>query len=278
MRCAFVRFVSTKYNNTGGFAVANTEKNETSKNRGHQDCPWSMKLSSQDRKLLFDSRSWLRESMNILRVVREFLGGFRQFKSIGPCVTVFGSARFPEEHRYYQMARDLGRALGEEGLTVMTGGGPGIMEAANRGAFEGGGYSIGCNIELPHEQDPNPYLHKWFDYRYFFVRKTMLLKYSSAFVVMPGGFGTLDEWFETATLIQTGKMADFPLILMGSDYWKGIVDFIREDMVKGGTISSEDGESFLVTDSTDEALACISHCLRKRFGATLGVKTIAPSS
>ncbi len=236
----------------------------------HEDCPWSTSLSAVDREFLFAPRSWIRETFGLFSVLREFVGGFREFRNVGPCVTVFGSARFKVGHRYYEMARSLGASLAKEKFTVMTGGGPGIMEAANRGAFEAGGKSIGCNIELPFEQAPNPYLHQWFDYRHFFVRKRMLLKHSCAFVVMPGGFGTLDEWFETATLIQTGKLADFPLILMGKDYWQGLVEFIRNDMVAAATIGAKDADGFLVTDSTEEAVACIVHCATQRFGLKLG--------
>lgn len=233
------------------------------------ECPWGESLSESDKTLLLESRSWIRESAKVFRIMREFVGGFREFRKVGPCATVFGSARFPEGHKYYTMARAMGAGLAKNGLAVMTGGGPGIMEAANRGAFESGGKSIGCNIELPFEQAPNPYLHHWFDYRYFFVRKTMLLKYSCAFVVMPGGFGTLDEWFEAATLIQTGKVANFPLILMGKDYWKTMIEFIQNDMVDGKTISEGDSHSFLITDSVEEAIQCIVHCATNRFGISL---------
>src|SRR3954447_10656899 len=138
--------------------------------------------------------------------------GFRLLHFVGPCATVFGSARFTEDHRYYKMARELGGRLARAGFTVMTGGGPGIMEAANRGAKEAGGYSVGCNIELPREQKPNPYLDRWVTFRDFGIRKLMLIKYSYAFIVLPGGFGTLDEFFSTATLIQTEKIEDFPLV------------------------------------------------------------------
>src|SRR5262245_60515207 len=152
------------------------------------------------------------------RIFVEFIRGFRALHFVGPCVTVFGSARFPEDHRYYQLARDVGARLAHAGFTVMTGGGPGIMEAANRGAREAGGRSIGCNIELPHEQRPNAYVDRWITFRHFFVRKVMLVKYSYAFVALPGGFGTLDEIFETVTLVQTGKIQEFPLVLIGTDF------------------------------------------------------------
>src|SRR5204862_3346994 len=153
----------------------------------------------------------------VVRIMREFIRGFRLLHFVGPCVAVFGSARFKEDHPYYDLARQVGRALSRLGFTVMTGGGPGIMEAANRGAKEAGGPSVGCNVELPHEQKPNQYLDRWVTLRYFFVRKTLLVKYSYAFVIMPGGAGTLDEVFEALTLIQTGKIRDFPIDVLGGD-------------------------------------------------------------
>src|ERR1700687_2991816 len=168
-------------------------------------------------------RSW--ELGKALHIFWEVIRGFRAFHSLGPCVTVFGSARFGEETPFYPLARQVGTGLARAGFTVMTGGGPGIMEAANRGAKDVGGFSVGCNIELPQEQKPNPYLDKWVTFRHFYVRKLMLVKYSYAFIVMPGGFGTLDEIFETATLIQTRKIEDFPLVLMGKNYWQPLLDF-----------------------------------------------------
>ncbi len=183
----------------------------------------------------------------------EFVRGFRQLHFVGPCVTVFGSARFGESNPYYAMAREMGRRIARMGLTVMTGGGPGIMEAANRGARDEGGASVGCNIELPQEQKPNPYLDKMIEFRYFFVRKVMLVKYSYAFVIMPGGFGTMDELFETATLVQTGKISQFPIVLMGSDYWQPLLDFVRNNMVRAGTISSDDARMLPLTDDPEEA-------------------------
>jgi uncharacterized protein (TIGR00730 family) len=175
-----------------------------------------------------------------IRIFLEFLKGFESLNFEGPCVTVFGSARFTEGHPYYELARSLGRALAEQGYTVMTGGGPGIMEAANRGAKEGGGLSLGCNITLPHEQRHNPYLDHFIEFEHFFVRKVMLVKYSTAFVVLPGGFGTLDEAFEVTTLMQTGKLEGFPIVAMGGEFWGRLGDFIRETLVAEGTISSED--------------------------------------
>jgi uncharacterized protein (TIGR00730 family) len=208
----------------------------------------------EERQFLHGPRLRREELARLFRIVSDFLRGFRTLHFAGPCVTVFGSARFPETHPYYALARETGRQLANAGLTVMTGGGPGIMEAANRGAWEAGGTSIGCNIELPHEQEPNPYLDLWVEFRYFFVRKVMLVKYSTAFVVLPGGFGTMDEIFETATLVQTGKILGFPLILMGSDYWAPLMGFLRETMVKHGTITAGEVDLLIVTDSPTEAV------------------------
>ncbi|QDU78461.1 LOG family protein ORF6 in fasciation locus [Polystyrenella longa] len=220
-------------------------------------------LASQptpDLTFLEGPRSRTGEFFRVLRIMREFIRGFRALHFLGPCVTVFGSARFTEDHRYYQLARDVGAAVANEGFTVLTGGGPGIMEAANRGAFEVGGRSVGCNIILPHEQDPNPYIDKVVDFNYFFVRKVMLVKYSQAFFILPGGFGTLDEAFEASTLIQTGKVYDFPIIFMGTDYWEPLLKFVREDMVEAATIDEEDYHRFYVTDSVEEAVSFLERC------------------
>ncbi len=206
-----------------------------------------------------------RESWMIVRIVREFLEGFRALHFVGPCVTVFGSARFTKEHPYYTQARDIGSALGRLGFTVTTGGGPGIMEAANRGAQEAGGRSVGCSILLPHEEKPNPYVDRVMAFRYFFVRKVMLVKYSYAFVVLPGGFGTMDELFEALTLIQTGKIQNFPIILMGTAYWQPLLEFLHR-MVDIGTIGDTDPDLFYITDSVDEAMAHIQKHAVERFG------------
>jgi hypothetical protein len=188
-----------------------------------------------------------------VRVFFEFLRGFRGLHFIGPCITVFGSARFKEGHRYYEMARSVSHKIASElGLAIMTGGGPGVMEAANRGAREAGGKSVGCNIELPFEQTANPYLDKYVTIRYFFVRKVLLVKYSYAFVILPGGFGTLDELFETLTLIQTKKIQNFPVVIMGTEFFEPLKKHI-EHMANEGTISPEDMDLLLFTDDADEA-------------------------
>ncbi len=220
--------------------------------------------SGVDRRLLEGPRQRLVETARIFRIVGEFIRGFQALHFIGPCVTVFGSARFTEDHRYYKMAREMGAAIAEHGFTVMTGGGPGIMEAANRGARDKGGKSIGCNIALPMEQQPNPYVDKFVEFRYFFVRKVMMVKYSYAFVVMPGGMGTLDELFETVTLIQTGKIRNFPIVLMGVDYWKPLLEFMRTTMVQEGTIAPEDLDVIVPTDSVEEAMQVIEEQRRRR--------------
>lgn len=198
-------------------------------------------------------------------VFREFLRGFRGLHFVGPCITVFGSARFKEGHPYYEAARQMSaRMVKELGFTIMTGGGPGIMEAANRGAKEAGGKSVACNIVLPHEQKENPYLDKFVLFRYFFVRKVLLIKYSYAFVIFPGGFGTMDELFETLTLIQTRKISDFPMVIMGTEFYKPMQDYIRF-MVEQGTISPEDTKLLLFTDDMDEAIAHIRRYISSNY-------------
>jgi hypothetical protein len=187
-----------------------------------------------------------------LRILGEFVDGFDALARVGHCVCVFGSARMTESDPYYVAAREVGRGLAEAGYGVITGGGPGIMEAANRGAFEAGGMSIGCNIELPHEQHANDYVSLQIDFRYFFVRKTMFVKYSEGFVVFPGGFGTMDELFEALTLIQTGKTRGFPLVLYGSDFWDDLVSWMRRRLVPEGLVSAEDLDLMLILDSPGE--------------------------
>jgi uncharacterized protein (TIGR00730 family) len=207
-----------------------------------------------DRVLLEGPHSRLHEVLIIIRAVSDFLRGFRVLHFVGPCVTIFGSARFGESHPYYNVARELGRRVSGLGFTVMTGGGPGLMEAANRGARDVGGRSVGCNIELPMEQDPNPYLDRWVNCHYFFVRKVLLFKYSYAFIGLPGGLGTLDELCEALTLIQTGKIKSYPVVLIGTGYWSPFVQLLQE-MVDEGAVSPRDLDLLKVTDDLDEAMA-----------------------
>ncbi len=207
------------------------------------------------------------------RIFAECVKGFRKLHFVGPCVTVFGSARFKEDHPYYVLARELGAKLAEAGFTVMTGGGPGIMEAANRGAKEAGGRSVGANITLPSEQKPNAYLDRWMEFRYFFVRKLMLEKYSYAFVAMPGGLGTLDEIFETSVLIQTGKMKEFPFVLMGKSFWAPLLDYLRGSLLAAGTIDAGDVDRWIVTDSPSEAVDIIRDHAMQHFGLTYAAQS-----
>ncbi|MGA0879490.1 MAG: TIGR00730 family Rossman fold protein [Ilumatobacteraceae bacterium] len=211
-------------------------------------------ILNPDRLLLSGPRVRRKELGTLFRVMREMLGGFRRLHFVGPCVTVFGSARVTEDDADYQLARNVGAAMSRLGFSVMTGGGPGIMEAANRGARESGGQSIGCNIELPHEQKPNDFLDIRIDFRYFFVRKLMMVKYSYAFIVMPGGFGTVDELFEALTLIQTAKISDFPVVLMGNEYWEPLHRQL-DSMVESGLIDAGDLDLLCVTDDIDVAVA-----------------------
>jgi hypothetical protein len=223
--------------------------------------PAARRIGSADEGLLQrqeDPRFVHTDPWRVLRIMGEFVDGFDVLARIGLAVTVFGSARIKPDSPYYAAAREVGRGIAERGYAVITGGGPGIMEAANRGASEADGLSIGCNIELPHEQAPNPYANLSIDFRYFFVRKTMFVKYSEAFVVFPGGFGTLDELFESLTLIQTGKVKRFPVVLYGSDYWSGLLEWMRGRLLAQDMVSEEDLALLQVVDTTEEvcAIAC----------------------
>ena len=211
-------------------------------------------MGQNDIDLLHGDRSAEEDDRRLARILDEFRTGFDTLRNIGPCVTFFGSARFGEEHRYYQLARTTAARFGEAGFAIMTGGGPGVMEAANRGATDAGAQSIGCAIELPNEQRTNRYVDHVIDFRHFYARKVMLVRYSQAFVLMPGGFGTLDEVFETATLIQTGKILGFPMVLMGVEFWEPITHFVTESMIREATIDPEDRELFFATDDPDEAV------------------------
>jgi uncharacterized protein (TIGR00730 family) len=192
-----------------------------------------------------------------LRILAEFVEGFDAMAKVGPAITVFGSARTKPDDPDYDLARTIGRKLAETGYAVITGGGPGTMEAANRGCREGGGLSVGCNIELPHEQGMNAYVDLGVEFRYFFARKVMFVKYADGFVILPGGLGTLDELFESLTLIQTGKVRHFPVVLVGSGYWSGLLDWMRDTMLKQGTIAETDLDLFHVSDDPDEVIDLI---------------------
>jgi uncharacterized protein (TIGR00730 family) len=232
-----------------------------------QKSPESPRARGPEQRFLVGRRSRRAELCSALRIFAEYMRGLRALHFVGPCVTVFGSARFPEGHPWYELAREVGRAIAREGWTVMTGGGPGIMEAANRGAREAGGCSVGCNIVLPREQQPNPHLDRFVEFEHFFVRKVMLVKYSHAFVVLPGGFGTLDEVFETLTLAQTGKIHALPVVAMGSSYWRHLRDFVRETMVAAGTIDESDLALLQMTDAVDDAMAIMRRSYAERVAA-----------
>ncbi len=231
---------------------------------------WDASRLSGERRFFAGPQSRLAELWWAIQVFVEFIRGFRALHFVGPCVTVFGSARFAEGHPYYTLTREVGAELAREGFIVMTGGGPGLMEAANRGARDAGGRSIGCNIQLPLEQQPNPYLDVWLEFRHFFVRKVVLVKYSYAFIVMPGGFGTLDEAFEAATLVQTGKIEEFPIVFMGTEFWAPIREQLYSQMVPAGTITQAEADRVLFTDSPQEAAAAIQQRALSRFGLRYG--------
>lgn len=213
-----------------------------------------------ERNLLEGPRSRWTELVRVFKIAREFVRGFRALHFQGPCITVFGSARFGEDHPYYIKAREVGAEAARRGFTVMTGGGPGIMEAANRGAKDVGGRSVGCNIVLPREQKENPYLDQMILFRYFFVRKVMLVKYSQAFIIMPGGYGTLDEAFEAMTLIQTGKVFNFPVIFVGVEFWKPLFDFFRGTLQANRTIEQHDITRLVLTDDVAEVMEHLLSC------------------
>jgi uncharacterized protein (TIGR00730 family) len=226
---------------------------------------------TEDERLLSRERVWPTEpevttdSWRVFRIMGEFVEGFDTLARVGPAVSVFGSARVQASDAQYRAAEELGARLVEAGFAVITGGGPGIMEAANKGAAEAGGESIGCNIELPFEQGMNAWVRTAINFRYFFVRKTMFVKYAEGFIIFPGGFGTMDELFEALTLIQTGKVRNFPVVLFGSAYWKGLLDWLRETMLQEGKIHVRDLELLVVTDSPDEAVRTIVNCYQASY-------------
>ncbi|HRZ42907.1 MAG TPA: TIGR00730 family Rossman fold protein [Bacteroidales bacterium] len=220
-------------------------------------------MTSNEENLIreaFREKTWnetvTADSWQVFKVMAEFVNSFEKLSRIGPCVSIFGSARTPENHRYFKLAEDVAYGLTKQGFGVITGGGPGIMEAANKGAKKAGGKSVGLNIVLPHEQHANPHIDsdKLLNFDYFFVRKVMFMKYAQGYVVMPGGFGTLDELFEAITLIQTQKMVHFPIVLMVKEYWQGLVDWIKNRQVYEGMVSAEDLDIFAVVDTPEEAV------------------------
>jgi uncharacterized protein (TIGR00730 family) len=219
---------------------------------------------SRDEVLLQGPHSRRHELSLLLRTVADFLRGFRALHFVGPCVTVFGSARFGETHPYYSHAREIGRGIAELGFTVMTGGGPGLMEAANRGAKDAGGRSVGCNIQLPVEQAPNAYLDRWVTCHHFFVRKVLLFKYSYAFVALPGGIGTMDELFEAFTLVQTQKIARFPIVLIDVLYWQPLMDLLHR-LVAEGAMDAADLDLVFVTDDVEAAVGYLKRNALERF-------------
>ncbi len=237
------------------------------------DLNWGkVSATSEEQIFLEGPRSRGFELLRAIRIFRELIYGFRRLHFVGPCITVFGSARFTDLHPYYALTRELGAQIAKAGFTVMTGGGPGLMEAANRGAKDVHGTSVGCNITLPKEQKPNAYLDRWVEFKYFFVRKLMLAKYSYGFIAMPGGFGTLDEFFEVATLIQTGKMEGFPVVLMGTKYWDPMIQFLENVALKNGAIDPEDFRRISTTDSPSEAVRHIQNSAVGQFGLRYTVR------
>ena len=221
-------------------------------------------MVNDDRvKKAFKEKDWneikTNDSWQIFKIMSEFVQGFEKMSKIGPCVSVFGSARTPTDHKYYEMTVEIGKRLTEEGFGIISGGGPGIMEAANKGASLGGGKSVGLNIDLPFEQHNNPYIDsdKLITFDYFFVRKLMFIKYAQGFIVMPGGFGTLDEFFESLTLIQTQKIGKFPIVLVGKEFWGGLLGWIKTTMLNEGNVSEKDLDLFRVVDTPEEAVSCI---------------------
>jgi uncharacterized protein (TIGR00730 family) len=239
------------------------EKNQQTKPEGNQaskrrNYGWAHPLTKEEQSFFWGHRKLPKEIWRAFRVFLEAIKGFMLFHYVTNCVTIFGSARFSEDHEYYKAAQRIGELLAENHFTVMTGGGPGIMEAAVRGAKAKGGRTIGCNIAIPFEQRPNKYLDRMITFRYFFIRKVMLTKFSRAFVVMPGGLGTLDEFFEMATLIQTRKMGNYPVILFGTAFWKPMLDFMENTLASFGTIDRADISQIAITDSPEEVIEFIN--------------------
>jgi len=228
-------------------------------------------MTNEDRQIRdkFKQKTWneikSNDSWAIFKIMAEFVEGFERLGKIGPCVTIFGSARVKPDHKYYILAENIAYKLTTHGYGIVTGGGPGIMEAGNKGAHRGKGISVGLNIELPMEQHDNPYIDsdKSLDFNYFFVRKVMFVKYSQGFVVMPGGFGTMDELFEAITLIQTKKIDKFPIVLVGKKYWSGLIDWIKNTLVNEGSIHLDDLDLISIVDTEDEVLDVINTFYKK---------------
>ncbi|MCC7104859.1 MAG: TIGR00730 family Rossman fold protein [Chloroflexi bacterium] len=229
---------------------------------------WLVGTHPEEEEFLAGPDSRLAELARAFRIFREYIRGFRALHFVGPCVTVFGSARFLEGSAYYDLARRTGAELARAGFTVMTGGGPGLMEAANRGAKERHGATVGCNIVLPREQHPNPYLDRMVEFRYFFVRKVMLVKYSYGFIALPGGFGTLDELFELLTLVQTAKLGEFPIALLNVEYWQPLLELLRS-MERRGAVDAADLKRMLLTDDPELAVGHIRDIATRRYGMRL---------
>jgi uncharacterized protein (TIGR00730 family) len=239
------------------------------KSTGEIRVPGKEKKDLEDRHLLnrpSRTETLQSESWRVLRITGEFIYGFDQLADVYPAVTIFGSARIPEHNPFYEAAVQTAASLARAGFNVITGGGPGIMEAGNRGAFEADGQSIGCNIELPFEQHINKYVSKALTFRYFFVRKTMFIKYSEAFIAFPGGFGTLDELFDALVLIQTKKISNFPVILFSTDYWKGLIHWMRDRLLTEGMVNPEDVDSIHLVDEPEQVTAIVSAYHRKSVG------------
>lgn len=247
-----------------------SKQSTTKQDKNNQESIWGTNVPPNDTevKFLAGPRTRTFELKRAINIFIECIKGFRALHFVGPCVTIYGSARYGEDHPFYDSCRKTAGLLAKAGFTIMTGGGSGLMEAANRGAREVGGRSIGCNIVLPKEQKPNAYMDKWITFRYFFVRKLMLAKYSYAFVAMPGGFGTLDEFFEIATLIQTRKIFGFPLVLFGSEYWGPLIELIQQTLVKHYAIDPEDAKQIFISDSPEEVAEYVLTISQTKFGLT----------
>ncbi len=246
-----------------------TQKERRTNGNGAAEAGTEQDVQGQDKMTAGEVQAWQQSRVTdlwrIFRIMSEFVSGFESLSSLGPCVSIFGSARTTPDNPYYEMAEAVARKLVKHNYGVITGGGPGIMEAANKGAHEGGGVSIGLNIVIPHEQASNPYVDsdKLINFDFFFVRKVMFVKYAQGFVVLPGGFGTMDELFEALTLIQTGKSTRFPVILMGTSFWSGMVDWLKESVLGAGNIAEDDSLLFNVTDDPDEAVRIIDEFYRE---------------